>query len=134
MTTLNFFQIDFIVLSLWHFQKLYTYCADITMVFIIYVHISVYVYIFIYIYINWNWCIINLGFGNGQDTEGFLNTGVSLGCSYYFHTKACSQMTSGGDLCHVWTSKLICEINRWTGPCVMQFLLEGRSEHTMIHY
>ena len=94
----------------------------------------IYLYMCIYIYINWNWCIINLGFGNGQDIERFLNTKVSLGCSYYFHTKACSQMTSGGDLCHVGTSKLICGTNRWTGPCVMQFLLEGHSEHTMIHY
>ena len=41
-------------------------------------------------------------------------------------------MTSGGGLCHVGTSKLICETNRWTGPCVMRFLLEGRSELTMI--
>ena len=26
---------------------------------------------------------------------------------HYFHTKACSQMTSSGDFCHVGTSKLI---------------------------
>ena len=43
-------------------------------------------------------------------------------------------MTSGGDSCHVGTSKLICETNRWTGPFVMRFLLEGRSEETtMLH-
>ena len=30
-------------------------------------------------------------------------------------------------------SKLISETNRWTGPCVIQFLLEGRSE-TMLHH
>ena len=41
-------------------------------------------------------------------------------------------MTSGGDLCHVGTSKLICEKTRWTGPCVMRFLPEGRSEQTII--
>ena len=41
-------------------------------------------------------------------------------------------MTSGGYLCHVGSSKLICETNRWTGPYVMRFLLEGRSEQTMI--
>ena len=33
---------------------------------------------------------------------------------------------------NVWPSKLIFEINRWTGPCVMRFLSEGCSEHTMI--
>ena len=41
-------------------------------------------------------------------------------------------MTSGGDLCHVGTSKLICETNRWTGPCVMRFLPEGHFEQTII--
>ena len=41
-------------------------------------------------------------------------------------------MTSGGDLCHVGTSKLICEANRWTGSCVMRFLRFFRSEQTMI--
>ena len=41
-------------------------------------------------------------------------------------------MTSGWELCHVGPSKLICEANRWTGPCVMRFLREGRSEGTMI--
>ena len=41
-------------------------------------------------------------------------------------------MTSCGDLCHVGSSKLICETNRWTGPYVMRFLVEGRSEQTMI--
>ena len=51
------------------------------------------------------------GLGDGQDTEGFSNIGVFLGCFHYFDTKVCSQMTSGGDLCHVWTSKLICETN-----------------------
>ena len=63
----------------------------------------------------------------------FRVLGVYLGCSHYFYTKVCSQMTSGGDLCHVGTSKLISETNRWTGPCVIQFLLEGRSE-TMLHH
>ena len=65
--------------------------------------------------------------------EGFSNIGVSLGCSHYFYTKVCSQMTSGGDLCHVGASKLISKTNRWTGPCVIQFLPEGRSE-TMLHH
>ena len=78
-------------------------------------------------------CQICFGLGDGQDTEGFSNIGVSLGCSHYFYTKVCSQMTSNGDLCHVGTSKLISETNRWTGPCVIQFLLEGRSE-TMLHH
>ena len=41
-------------------------------------------------------------------------------------------MTSDGDLCPVGTSKLICETNRWTVTCVMEFLPEGRSELTMI--
>ena len=36
------------------------------------------------------------------------------------------------DLCHIGTSKLICEGNLWTGFCVMQFLPEGRSEQTVI--
>ena len=39
-------------------------------------------------------------------------------------------MTSGGDLCHVEPKKLICETNRRTVPCVMQFLLEGYSKQT----
>ena len=64
--------------------------------------------------------------------ERFSNIGVSLGCLYYFHTKVFLQTTSAGDMCHVGTSKLICEANRWTGSCVMWFLLEGRSEQTMI--
>ena len=38
-------------------------------------------------------------------------------------------MTSGSD---VRISKLICETNRWTGPCMMRFLPEGRSEQTVI--
>ena len=54
-------------------------------------------------------CRICFGLGDDQDTEGFSNIGVSLGCFHYFHTKVCSQMTS--DQCHVGTSKLICEIN-----------------------
>ena len=57
---------------------------------------------------------------------------VSLGCSHCFYTKVCSRMTSGGDLYHAATSKLISVPNQWTGPCVVQFLLEGRSE-TMLH-
>ena len=60
--------------------------------------------------------------------RGFSKIGVPLGCLYYFHTKVCSHVTSGGYL----TSKLICETNRGTGPCVMRFLVEGYSEHTMI--
>ena len=55
-----------------------------------------------------NW----FGLGDGQDTEGFSNIGVSLGCSHYFYTKVCSQMTSGGDLCHVGMSKLINDTNQ----------------------
>ena len=49
-------------------------------------------------------CQLCFGLGIGQDTEGFSNNGVSLGHSHYFSTKACSQIISGGDLCHVWTS------------------------------
>ena len=37
-------------------------------------------------------------------------------------------MAYGGDMCHMGASKLICQANLWTGPCVMQFLPEGRSE------
>ena len=54
---------------------------------------------------------ICFGLGDGQDTERFSNIGVPLGCFYYFYTKVCSQMTFGGDLCHVETSKLISETN-----------------------
>ena len=64
--------------------------------------------------------------------RGFSKIGVPLGWLYYFHTKVCSHMTSGGDVYHVGTSKLICETNWGTGPCVMRFLAEGYSEHTMI--
>ena len=53
------------------------------------------------------------------------------GCLYYFHTKVCLQLTSGEDLCHGGTSKLICGANRWTGSCVMRFLPEGCSKQTM---
>ena len=53
--------------------------------------------------------MVNFGLRDGLDTEGFSNIGVSLGCFHYFHTKLCSQMTCGGDLCPVGTSKLICE-------------------------
>ena len=59
---------------------------------------------------------------------------MSLGCLYYFHTKECLQMTSGENLHHVGTSKLICEANRWTRSCVMQFLPKRRSEETMIFH
>ena len=41
-------------------------------------------------------------------------------------------MTYDGDFCKVGPSKLICETNWWTAPCVMRFLLEDRSEQTMI--
>ena len=41
-------------------------------------------------------------------------------------------MTFGRNLCHIGTSKLICEADRWTGSYVMRFLLEGHSEQTMI--
>ena len=57
-------------------------------------------------------CQICFGLGDGQDTEGFSNIGVYLGCCHYFYAKVCSQMTSGGDLYHVGTSKLIIEANR----------------------
>ena len=57
-------------------------------------------------------CQICFGLGDGQDTEGFWNIGVSLGCSHYFSTKVCFQMTSGGDLCQVGTSELISKTNR----------------------
>ena len=62
----------------------------------------------------------------------FSNIKVSLWCIYYFHTRVCLQMASGGDLCHVETGKLICEADRWTRPCAMRFLPEGRSEQTVI--
>ena len=78
-------------------------------------------------------CHISFWLGDGQDTEEFSNIGVSYGSSHYFYTKVCSQMTSGGDLCHAGTSKLISEPNQWTGPCKIQFLPEGRSE-TMLHH
>ena len=55
---------------------------------------------------------IGFGLGDGQDTEGFSNIGVSLGCCHYFYTKGCSRMTSGGDLYHAETSKLISVANR----------------------
>ena len=42
-------------------------------------------------------------------------------------------MTSGGELCHVGTSKWICKTNVGTGLWVIRFLSEGRSE-TMIHH
>ena len=42
-------------------------------------------------------CQIGFGLGDGQDTKGFLNIGVSLGCCHYFYTKVYSQMTYGGD-------------------------------------
>ena len=57
-------------------------------------------------------CQICFGLGDGQDTEGFLNIGVSLGCFHYSYTKIFSQMTSGGDLCHLGTSKLIIVTNQ----------------------
>ena len=57
-------------------------------------------------------CQICFGLGDGQGTEGFSNIVVSLACSHYFYTKVCSQMTSGEDLFHVGTSKLISETNR----------------------
>ena len=77
---------------------------------------------------------ISFGLGDGQDTEEFSNIGVFLGCCHYFYTKLCSRMTSGGDLYHARTSKLIRVANRWTGPCVMQFLLEGHSEIMLHHW
>ena len=79
-------------------------------------------------------CQICFRLGDGQDTEGFSNIWVSLGCSHYFYTKVCSQMTSNGDLCHVGSSKLISETNRWTGPCMIQFLPEGRWEAMLSHW
>ena len=56
-------------------------------------------------------CSIYFGLRDGQDIEGFSNIGVSLGCFHYFHTTVRSQITFGEDLCHVGTSKLICETN-----------------------
>ena len=76
--------------------------------------------------------IIYFRLGDGQDKERFSKIGVSLGCLYYLHTKVCSQIISGGDLCHVGPSKLICETNRWTGPCVMRFSRQSFSEQNMI--
>ena len=79
--------------------------------------------------------INNLALGwlwDGQNIERFSNIGVSLACLYCFHTNVCSQITSGGGLCYVGTSKLICEANRWTGSCVMRFLPKRCSEQTVI--
>ena len=70
--------------------------------------------------------------GDGQNIYMFWNIKVSLWCIYYFHTRVCLQMTSGGDLGHIGTGKLICEADRWTRSCVMRFLPEGRSEQTVI--
>ena len=36
------------------------------------------------------------------------------------------------EICHVETSKLICEANLWTGFCMIKFLLKSRSERTMV--
>ena len=57
-------------------------------------------------------CQIYFGLGDGQDTEEFLNIGVSLGCCHYFYTKVSSQMTFSGNLYHAGTSKLISVVNR----------------------
>ena len=93
-------------------------------------------------HIVWPWCVeifrgncyllcqIFFGLEDGQDTKGFSNIGVSLGCSYYFYITLCSQITSVGDLWHVGTSKFISKTNHWTGTCVIQFL----PEETVIHY
>ena len=54
-----------------------------------------------------------------QNIERFSNTGMSLGCLYYFHTKLCLQMIFGGDLYHVGTGKRICEADLWTGSYVV---------------
>ena len=54
-----------------------------------------------------------------QNIERFSNTGMSLGCLYYFHTKLCLQMIFGGDLCHVGTGKRICKADLWTGSYVV---------------
>ena len=56
-------------------------------------------------------CQICFGLRDGQDREEFSNIAVSLGGSRYFYTRACRQMTSGADLCHRVTSKLITETN-----------------------
>ena len=49
--------------------------------------------------------------GMVKKNKRFSNIGVSLGCLCYFHTKVCSQMTSGRNLCQVGTSRLIYEAN-----------------------
>ena len=64
----------------------------------------------------------------------YSNIEVSLGRFIISILKYDLQMTSGGDLYHVGTSRLMCEANRWTGSCVMRFLPEGRSKQTMILY
>ena len=74
----------------------------------------------------------SLALGMVRISWGFRKLGVSLGCLYDFHTRLCSQMTSGGNLCHIGTSKFICEANQWTGFCVMWFLPRGCFEQTMI--
>ena len=56
-------------------------------------------------------CQICFELEDSQDTEGFSNIRVPLGSSHCFCTRVCSQMTSGGDLCHVGTSKSISVTN-----------------------
>ena len=51
---------------------------------------------------TWDWS----GYGRVFKIE------VSSECFYYFRTKICSQMTFGGNLCHVRIIKFICETNR----------------------
>ena len=54
--------------------------------------------------------VLDLGMVRTQ--RSFRIFGVSLGCCHYFYTKVCSWMTSGGDLYHARTSKLIRVANR----------------------
>ena len=74
-------------------------------------YIYVYIYIYIYIYV----CIY---------------TDVPLGCLW--DVVLISILKYVLKWLPVGTSKLINDTDRWTGTCVIQLLLEGRSE-TMIH-
>ena len=54
--------------------------------------------------------VLDLGMVRTQ--RNFQIFGVPSGCCHYFYTKVCSLMTSGGDLYHARTSKLIRVANR----------------------
>ena len=70
-------------------------------------------------------CQICFGLGDGQHTEGPSNIWVSSGCSHYFYAKICSQMTSGGDLCHLGAS--IDQWNKSMNCSLLDTVFTGRS-------